>query len=473
MRTIGIIMNIDHETLKATVLTPEGDFITCRLDHAGYELGEEILFQEIAATSTQKAPQGVIPFERKSKNHFARKVTGLASAAVLMVGIAGSWFYPVSSLYFEVNPSFAIETNIYNRVIGIKSFNSDGAEMVKKLVINGEKLDVALAKTVKGLEAAGYLKEDDSAMIIGYDDQAQRGKVEAEVTKVVKAAAADAKVEPVVAVMAITDGVEALAEIKESSPVRVQIALSQEEEPSVEGLDQALKDMKEKKTKELIVKADKTRIKVVMPGVVKPKKQPVTDATTVDTPSTLNTPSTGTAVAADGKTQNKSPGANVVQNTTQKPDKKVVLDDAQSVKKDSNNVVKKPVDGNVDQTIESDGDNVTSGDDSIEEGGNIEGKETEKRAVEQFEKRLAAVEVAIDKMTNRVTKAKETAEANGNVKVLEKLSKIENELSIVQGQIDLLKDDTMGIKQRIKRFGLVLERIRKIESLWVGIHVTK
>jgi hypothetical protein len=89
-----------------------------------------------------------------------------AAAFLLMVGV-GAWAYssPVYYVSLDINPSIAMEANLFERVIGIEFLNEDARDLLEGLDLQNKTVEEAIAEIVSLLAAAGYLDDDGNLVI--------------------------------------------------------------------------------------------------------------------------------------------------------------------------------------------------------------------------------------------------------------------------------------------------------------------
>ena len=92
-----------------------------------------------------------------------RRMAACILCFVLLLGGAGLWFVPTTSIALDVNPSLELRVNALDRVIDLKGRNADGAEVAQRLDVSGMAYDEAMQRILISEELTAYL--DRGSMI--------------------------------------------------------------------------------------------------------------------------------------------------------------------------------------------------------------------------------------------------------------------------------------------------------------------
>ncbi len=87
-----------------------------------------------------------------------RRLIACAMCMVLVLGCAGLWFVPATSIGLDINPSLELQVNALDRVIALKGKNEDGLEVAQKLDVAGMLYDEAMQRILISQELAPYLE---------------------------------------------------------------------------------------------------------------------------------------------------------------------------------------------------------------------------------------------------------------------------------------------------------------------------
>lgn len=114
----------------------------------------------------------------RQRLHAARRRRLISAVACfllfVLVGWGGHWLYftPVSLISVDINPSFELEVNRFDKVISVDAYNDDGAELTSSMDLKFMDYSQALETILSNAQIAGYLAEDEllSIAVVGSDD---------------------------------------------------------------------------------------------------------------------------------------------------------------------------------------------------------------------------------------------------------------------------------------------------------------
>ncbi len=151
----GIVMDIKKHSV--VVLTPNGEFITCKRKGDSCMIGEEISFDE----QEQKASRFSIPYFLK-----------LASLLVACFLCALLFFYnqPEEKVFayvsVDINPSLEVSVTKDLRVIDLQACNDDGRRILKELKQwENKQLQEVIRTIIKQSQEDKYLTNDKQVML--------------------------------------------------------------------------------------------------------------------------------------------------------------------------------------------------------------------------------------------------------------------------------------------------------------------
>ena len=140
----AIVIKINNK--DATLLQDNGQFIMTR--NRDFNIGD------------------IITMNRKS---FQRRILALAATAAMLVLIlaAGVLAYatPVYFVSLDVNPSFVMEVNLFERLISMKAMNEDAEAILADLEWKNKDVNEVLAITVQMIEQEGYFGDGGGILI--------------------------------------------------------------------------------------------------------------------------------------------------------------------------------------------------------------------------------------------------------------------------------------------------------------------
>lgn len=218
----GMVLAIENG--HATVLTPDGQFLKYKLSKEACYVGDEITFE--IAMNLDLATRN-----EWFRQTFRRPILRTAfSLGVVLTSAITSWAYPTGHVYMDVNPSIGISYNVYHRVIGMQSFNTDGETILKSVSLYGKSIEESVETSLIAMNEKGFVKDETSGVILGFSQDSTSVKesavdaVSAVVEKVEKSIkVASVKVEKKAAKQALAVG---------SSPIKVAIVTAESRKKS-------------------------------------------------------------------------------------------------------------------------------------------------------------------------------------------------------------------------------------------------
>lgn len=247
----GMVLEIQDQ--MATVLTSDGQFVKTKIPKNGCHIGDEIAF-ETSPEQTSILRRLLSRLQQNSlSNAGYHPRLGMQLAALGLTVLAGgvSWAYPAGHVYMDVNPSLGITYNIYHRVISVESFNEDGRVIKSGLSSYGKSLEETIESTLLLMNEKGFVKDDSSAVILGFSEE--NGAVKAEAVKAVGTAVDKAQKVIEVASVQVAKAETAQAKDLGSSPIKVAIVTEQlTENATAEEVKTKVETLETKTTKEII-----------------------------------------------------------------------------------------------------------------------------------------------------------------------------------------------------------------------------
>lgn len=114
--------------------------------------------------------------DHSPKRNFHRAVVSSVACLALIFGtLFGYWLYftPTSMISIDVNPSFELEVNRFNRVISVNGYNEDGQVLAKELNLRFTNYEDAVNEILAQESIASYLQKDGflSIVVTGEDEK--------------------------------------------------------------------------------------------------------------------------------------------------------------------------------------------------------------------------------------------------------------------------------------------------------------
>ena len=135
----GIVMEINKNS--AIIMTHDGKFINIKKPPFEISLGDEITSKPVNTMSFMKCT---------------------AMAAAIMILILPFIYFKqamatVAYVDVDINPSFELGINRYNKVSSITPLNSDGSKLIKDVSLDGLHINDALGKVISKAKDMGYI----------------------------------------------------------------------------------------------------------------------------------------------------------------------------------------------------------------------------------------------------------------------------------------------------------------------------
>ena len=137
----GVIMSVEGR--KAVLLTQGGDFKQIR--NKGYSVGDKV---------------------RVSANYAARVGTIAAALAVFVIGGGASYFIPASYVSVDINPSFLMTLNVYDKVIDVEPLNGEAENILRSADVKGKNINDTVETLIDESERIGYINKDGGDVIV-------------------------------------------------------------------------------------------------------------------------------------------------------------------------------------------------------------------------------------------------------------------------------------------------------------------
>lgn len=110
-----------------------------------------------------------------------RKLAPVAACFLIaLIGWGGyrTFFVPTSVISIDINPSFELGINRFDRVISVKSYNDDGIMMAESLNLRFLDYSEAVERVISNENIEGYLSNNEILMItVAGADERRSGKI--------------------------------------------------------------------------------------------------------------------------------------------------------------------------------------------------------------------------------------------------------------------------------------------------------
>lgn len=149
--------------------------IEAKLKQAVSKATPDVLESILSDCEEQKG-NVILMTETKKKNAWARRLSVIAAAFVVIIGgvigfrIYGSNYSVASTVSLDVNPSIEIKVNEKERVLDVTAQNEDGRTVIGDMDFAGSDLDVAVNALIGSMLRNGYLSELANSILISVDN---------------------------------------------------------------------------------------------------------------------------------------------------------------------------------------------------------------------------------------------------------------------------------------------------------------
>lgn len=114
--------------------------------------------------------------KRQPKPRFRMLYKACAVTVALILTIGGISLFsalttPVSYISVDINPSFELSLNCFDRVIAVTAYNDDGEQIVQNLDINGDSYTEAIDEILADESFSDYLSEDSLLTVTVISDK--------------------------------------------------------------------------------------------------------------------------------------------------------------------------------------------------------------------------------------------------------------------------------------------------------------
>ncbi|MBQ6529366.1 MAG: anti-sigma factor domain-containing protein, partial [Clostridia bacterium] len=154
----GVIMSVEGN--KAVLLTQGGDFKQIR--NKNYNVGDRV----------------------KVTTNYAVRIGSIAAAvAVFAIGGVTSYFMPASYVSVDINPSFLMTLNVYDKVISIEPLNDEAKTVLKHTDVKGMDINETVEAIINESRQEGYINDAGGEVIVSVVPGIRTPRIEDKNTK--------------------------------------------------------------------------------------------------------------------------------------------------------------------------------------------------------------------------------------------------------------------------------------------------
>ena len=96
---------------------------------------------------------------------FRRQIVAAVLSFVLLLTGTCIWFFPITSIAIDVNPSVELKVNALDRVIELKGRNTDGIALAEEIDVTGMPYDEAMQRILLSHSLEPYLEQGNTITI--------------------------------------------------------------------------------------------------------------------------------------------------------------------------------------------------------------------------------------------------------------------------------------------------------------------
>ena len=149
----GVIMSIEGN--KAVLLTQGGDFK--QIKNKNYTIGDKV---------------------KITTNYVARIGSIAAAVAVFGIGASASYLMPASYVSLDINPSFMMTLNVYDKVISIEPLNSEAEYLLANTDVRGMDINDTVEAIIKESQKEGYITDNGADVLVSVVPGIKTPKIE-------------------------------------------------------------------------------------------------------------------------------------------------------------------------------------------------------------------------------------------------------------------------------------------------------
>lgn len=121
------------------------------------------------------------------KNHYNNKkivkcITAVACCIMALLGVSGYYTYntPAAVISFDINPSIELEVNIFDKIINVTSYNSEGQSIVDEISLKNKNYIVAINEILKNEKIVSFLQSGNNVeILVAGKDESKSDKMRA------------------------------------------------------------------------------------------------------------------------------------------------------------------------------------------------------------------------------------------------------------------------------------------------------
>lgn len=97
-----------------------------------------------------------------------KSIVAVACCIIVLLGVSGYYTYntPAAVISFDINPSIELEVNIFDKIINVTSYNSEGQSIVDEISLKNKNYIVAINEMLKNEKIVSFLQSGNNVEIL-------------------------------------------------------------------------------------------------------------------------------------------------------------------------------------------------------------------------------------------------------------------------------------------------------------------
>lgn len=111
-----------------------------------------------------------------------KRIVAVACCIMVLLGASGYYTYntPAAVISFDINPSIELEVNIFDKIINVTSYNSEGQSIVDEISLKNKNYIVAINEMLKNEKILSFLQSGNNIeILVAGKDESKSDKMRA------------------------------------------------------------------------------------------------------------------------------------------------------------------------------------------------------------------------------------------------------------------------------------------------------
>ncbi len=129
-----------------------------------------------------KAENKVYYKSRYNNRKMVKYIVAVACCIVVLLGASGYYTYntPAAVISFDINPSIELEVNIFDKIINVISYNSEGQSIVDEISLKNKNYVVAINEILRNEKIISFLQSGNNVeILVAGKDESKSDKMRA------------------------------------------------------------------------------------------------------------------------------------------------------------------------------------------------------------------------------------------------------------------------------------------------------